>query len=243
MFVQVYSGLDFSFLEDITNGMKGWVDEVNAEGGGASATGGGNNLGIQAGALWGFRLDKSNSLALDLASIFTFGNDVNATYAGGSGTIKTSPYLMSASLDYTLDIAKSKGGRTYITAGAGWYHTIVDYDFEETTSPTFLGGSFSGDTIGGTLGVGEELSLGGSWGLDLSVKGRYANFNKVSADSATSFDGTGPSSLAVTDALSPGHIILLPITNATLDSGVPNLHYATVDYSGIDAKVALNLYF
>jgi hypothetical protein len=239
MFLQISSGYDFSLLEDITNGTSAWVKAVNASGG--SVSGGGSNSGLLAGALWGFRLDPSSSVALDLGSVFTFGNGFKGSFVGGSVVQTTAPYLMSASLDYLLDIAKDKGSRIYLTVGAGWYHTIVDYNLNETTGIPFVGGSFSGDTVGGTLGVGDQVDLGGSFGLDLSVKVRYANFNKVSSNNATNFDAPGKSSLAIISSMPP-YQLLIPVSDAGIASSGGTIRDATVDYSGIDAKVALNLY-
>jgi hypothetical protein len=240
-FLQLYSGLDFSFLEDVVNGSNGWVSGIKATDPGAAINGGGNNLGIQAGALFGIHLDPSNSLALDLGGIFTFGNNWHATVAGGSITQNLGPVVASASLDYILDIIKAPGARTYITAGAGWYHAMVTDELTEATSggTTVLGGTFTGDTVGGTLGIGEEVDLGGSFGLDISVKGRYASFSKVSNSSVQALDGTGSSSIGYLPTT--GTHVVVPYTDAGIAS-TPGARDAVIDYSGIDAKVALNLY-
>jgi hypothetical protein len=239
-FLQIYSGLDFSFLEDVVNGSNGWVSLFRTTPG-ITVNGGGNNLGIQAGALFGIHLDPSNSLALDLGSVFTFGNNWTASQSGTSITQNLGPVVVSASLDYILDIVKTPGARTYITAGAGWYHALVTDTFTESASgsTTVFGGTFTGDTVGGTLGVGEEIDLGGSFGLDISVKGRYASFNKVSNNSVKSVDGTGPSSIAILPTT--GYNLIVPVTDATIAS-TAGARDAVIDYSGIDAKVALNLY-
>jgi hypothetical protein len=239
-FLQIYSGLDFSFLEDVVNGSNGWVSGIKAEGG--TASGGGNNFGVQAGALFGIHLDPVNSLALDLGSVFTFGNNWTGANGGTSDTENMGPMLYSASLDYILDIVKAPGARTYLTAGAGWYHAAV-YESITGTNPTTVisQGTWTGDTLGGTLGIGEEVDLGGSLGLDISVKGRYASFSKVSSTSARAFDGTGPSSLAILNTA--GVNVIVPVTDATIASSGGLARDAVIDYSGIDAKVALNLYF
>jgi hypothetical protein len=239
MFVQVYTGYDYSFMGDVATGTDGWISAAKSEG--FTTTGGGEHSGILASLLWGLRLDKANSLALDFGSVVNFGNNWTASNGLISDTQSLSPYLFSASIDYRVDVAKSKGSRTYITAGAGWYHGIAD--IKSMVGGDVESGSFTGDTIGGTLGVGEEVELGGSFGLDLSVRGRYANFSKVSADSLT-VDGTsqpGPFSLA-TGTLD-GYKVIIPATNAEIDSSGGTANYASLDFSGIDAKVALNLYF
>jgi hypothetical protein len=110
MFVQVYTGYDFSFMGDVakgTNGYKKYAEDL-----GYTTTGRDNNSGILASALWGFRLDKSNSLALDLGSVVNFGNNWTATQGTTVVTQDISPYLFSASLDYILNVVKSKISRT-----------------------------------------------------------------------------------------------------------------------------------
>jgi hypothetical protein len=99
--------------------------------------------------------------------------------------------------------------------------------------------------VGGIRGVGEELSLGGSFGLDVSIRGRYANFGKVSTDSlvqnGTSISSGGPFSLATLEL--SGNTVIVPTSNSSVDASGGAAHYASLDFSGIDAKVALNLYF
>ena len=118
MWVQVYTGYDFSFMGDVASGTNDY--KKFGDGLGYTTAGGGNNSGILAGFLWGFRLDRSNSLALDLGNIINFGNNWTATKGTDVFTQKLDPYTFSASLDYALDIAKSKNSRTYLTVGAGW---------------------------------------------------------------------------------------------------------------------------
>ncbi len=89
------------------------------------------------------------------------------------------------------------------------------------------------------LGLGaREIALGSSFGLDFSVKGRYASFSKVSDPNANSIDGTGPSSLGM-DTTS-GVTVLVPITDAGIAANPGTARDAVVDYSGIDAKVAFD---
>jgi hypothetical protein len=235
-FIQVYTGYDFSFLEDVVNGSNGWVQFGKSLG--DATTGGGNNSGILAGAQFGLHLDPSNSLALDLGSVFTFGNNWTISTGGNTATQNLSPLLLSASLDYILDIVKQPGSHTYLTVGAGYYHTSVSDDV--TGTGITYNGTFTGDTIGGTLAVGEEVALGSSVGLDFSVRGRYASFNKVSSSNANAINGTGPSSLAMFTP-TPNTTVIVPVTDAGIAGGLAR--DAVVDYSGIDAKVALDIYF
>jgi hypothetical protein len=236
-FVQIYTGYDFSFLEDIVNGSNAWVSAAKSEG--YTVTGGGNNSGIEAGALFGLRLDPSNSLALDLGGVFTFANNWTAASASNTTTQACSPELFSASLDYILDIVKNPGSHTYLTVGAGWYHASVSDDVQG--GGTAYSGTFTGDTIGGALGVGEEVALGSSVGLDFSVKARYASFGKVSSTSAKAAgSGSGSSSLAIVNE--SGYSVLAPVYDSEIGPSTDSRD-AVVDYSGIDAKVALNIYF
>ncbi len=235
--MQAYGGYDFSFLEDIINGSNAWVNYGKSLG--YVATGGGNNSGINAGAQFGLHLDRSNSLALDFGGVFTFANNWTLVSGTGSAAQNLSPDLLSVSLDYILDIVRNSSSHTYITLGAGYYHTTVTDSILGVG--TAYSGTFTGDTVGGTLGLGEEIALGNSFGLDLSVKGRYASFSKVSSPNAASFDGNGPSSLAI--LTTSGVSVLVPVTDAGIAGSSGVARDAVVDYSGIDAKVAFDIYF
>jgi hypothetical protein len=243
LFAQIYSGYDFSSLGDLASGTSAWINYGKSQG--VATSGGANNSGILAGAQFGFHLNPTSSLSLDLGSVFTLSNGFTLTGSGSSLSQTLDPMLLSTSIDYTLDIVKNAGSHTYISVGAGWYHASVNYELSETSPATVLGqGTYTGDTIGGTLAIGEEVDLGGSFGFDFSVRGRYASFSRVSSNSGTSFDGGGtPASLAIVSSTFPGYNVLLPVSNAGIDANPGMARYAVLDYTGIDAKLGLSLYF
>ncbi len=242
-FAQIYSGYDFSSLGDLASGTTAWINYGKSQA--VATTGGANGSGVLAGALFGVRLNPTNSLSLDLGSVFTFSNGFTLTGPGNSISQTLDPLLLSASIDYTLDIVKNAGSHTYISVGAGWYHASVNYELAESSPASVLGqGTYTGDTIGGTLSIGEEVDLGNSFGLDFSVRGRYASFGRVSSNTGTSFSGGGtPDSLAISSTTFPGYNILLPVSNAGIDANPSLIRYAVLDYTGIDAKLGLSLYF
>ncbi len=242
-FLEVYTGYDYSFLGDIVNGTKAWIPYANAVGDTGSAST--NNSGILAGALFGLHLDKTSSLALDLGGVFPLGgNNWSVNGMGFQDSQTCDSILLDVSVDYRLNLLQSPGARTYVTAGAGWYHAIVSYTLVSPSAP--CGGTFTGDTLGGTLGVGEEISLGPSVGLDVSVRGRYASFSQVSASSATALDGldssaTGASSLSIYNY--DQYPILVPTLNSYASANSSVIRNAMVDFSGIDATAAVAFYF
>lgn len=239
MWMQFYTGYDFSLMGDVASGTDAWAKYAKSLG--DTVSGGGNNSGVMASYLWGFKLDKSNSLALDLGSVFTFPNNWAIQTTSGVFAQNLGPYFLSASLDYILDIAQGPGNRLYLTAGLGYYHGVVDYTLNAISQST--SGSFTGDTIGGTLGVGQEMDLGNSFGLDCSIRLRYASFGRMSTDHVLSTSGPTPGTYSLAIATQAGYGLIIPDTNGGIDGSAGAERYAGLDYSGIDAKVALNFYF
>lgn len=241
-FMEAYTGYDYSFLGDIVKGTKAWVSYAKAAGYTGSAWT--NNCGILAGALFGLRLDRTNSLALDLGGVFpqatnSWSMDVPLTVYGQN----CSSTLLNALLDYKLNLIHSPGDHTYLTLGAGWYHAIVFNSLVYNNS--LKTGTYTGDILGGALGIGEEISFGGSFGLDIWVRGRYATFNQVSSPSANTVDSVGPASMAMQTTTVGGdhYTLLLPYTNAYIAVNPSTLRNASVDFSGIDAHLAFAIYF
>ena len=238
--LQFYTGYDYSFMADFANGTDAWVNAARASG--YLPTGGGNHSGLLASTLLGFRLDSQDALALDLGSVLNFGNNWSISQGGSTLSQHLGAVLLSASLDYIRDLAVTPTRRTYLTLGAGFYHAIADYNLQQDTS--YIRSSFSGNILGVTLGVGNEFSLGNGFGLDISVLGRYANFARVSSDTLSTDLGTpnpGPYSLAI--ATSSSYQTIQASTNSFIDSNPSVARYASLDFSGIDAKVALDFYF
>lgn len=243
-FLSVYTGYDYASLGDVVNGTKGWKD-YGTQALGATATLSTNNSGVLAGAMFGLHLDKSNAIALDLGTVLPLGgNNVSLTSGGATDDITDSTSLFYATADYILDIAQSASSKTYLTAGVGWYHATSTWKLTSNSPVTTVGDTYSGDTIGGILGIGEEISLGGALSLDLSAKGRLASFSKLSNSSANNFDGNGSGSIALLTTNSGGnnYTVLVPLTDGFISSNSSVAKNASFDFTGFDVDASLKLY-
>ena len=242
-FIQVYAGPDYSFQTDFVNGIRGWVAGIKADGGTVSSTED-TNLGWNTGVVGGFKLDKTNSLALNLGSVFpngylyVFGTEPN--FSSILQYISTSLYYATA--EFRMELPNT---HTNFIFGLGYFRATVTDRYVYGVPSSFYVSTgddqFGGGTIGGTIGVEQKIMLSEQMFFGLSAKGRYANIGKVSSDSATAIDGIGPSSMALITA--NGYSVLVPVTNAGVDSHSGTTRYAPLDYSGIDLNVSLELRF
>ena len=242
-FIQVYAGPDYSFQTDFVNGIRGWVAGIKADGGTVTSTED-TNLGWNTGVAGGLKLDKTNSLGLNLGSVFPNGY----LYVFGTDPdLSSILQYISTSLYYATAEFRTELPDTHTTFifGVGYFHAVVTdrYVYGVPSSYYVSTGDdeFSGGTIGGTIGIEQKIMLSEQMFLGLSAKGRYANIGKVSSDSATAIDGIGPSSMALITVGS--NSVLVPVTNAGVDSHSGTTHYAPLDYSGIDLNVSLELRF
>jgi hypothetical protein len=244
IFFQLYGGWDYSMLEDITNGTNSWLYYAKVFYPNVSTKGtGGQNNGIQAGAMLGFHLNACNSFAIEFSDVQTFDSDWSDNIGQGEKQVLT-PMMTGYSLDYTLDVLREGDTRAYFTLGGGYYQATVKDSLNQGGGSS--GGTFTANTWGGTFGFGSEIYLGGPFSLDVALKGRYAEFPKVSTNSATPWTGVGgntrgPYSLALYNL--NGYQVLVPLATSAIDNNGGMARYASLDYSGLDATVALHLYF
>ncbi|HET9870089.1 MAG TPA: hypothetical protein VFR02_06300 [bacterium] len=235
--LKLYSGVDYSFLGDFVNGTKAFAQYLTDSGGEATAWTG--NWGWVSGLDLGLSLDPSDRISVGFESVLTRSQNISGTDGsagvGGSDT----PQMFNATLNYGLSIPEGKGTRTFFTVGAGYYHAFLDYNLGVAAQDTY--GTFTGDTVGGTLGVGQEWSVGGGFDLSFSAKGRYAVFDKLTA---TSFnDANNPTPYALAMISIPGEPdILLPQATSNIDAN-STMRYAKLDYCGVDATVSMSYHF
>ncbi len=139
---------------------------------------------------------------------------------------------------------RSKGARTYVTLGAGYYHAMLHVTQDTTGgTPTTIDAIFTGDILGGTVGLGQEFALGPCVSLELSALFRAANFSQVDADTVnispnSSIGSQGPYTLytgpVVQNTVTIGPSNLGPITGASI---------LPIDYSGLEGHASLRVYF
>ena len=235
--IKIYSGYDFSLMGDVINGLKAWDSYVKTAGYQTSLST--DNSGFQYGGEAGLSLDDDNALSVSLDFIST--QTESWSLAAGS-TKSISPSLQSGSLNYYRTILKEEGNRTYLMAGAGYYHASVNY-YDGSNPSNSSTGTFTGDILGGTLGIGEEVGIGKIFTLGIIAKGRLATFSQVTAPSVVDMGSTltaGPYLLGITTEPSvvPGAIV--SATSALLGKFV---RYAVVDYSGFSGDLTLAFHF
>jgi hypothetical protein len=113
----------------------------------------------------GKQLDKEDVISISLENVWTQ-SESYSNYVSGYPVYTTTfqPDLMSASLNYYRYIFFGKGARTYLTIGGGYYHAVIGYvsDDPNLTDPN-VSATFTGDILGGTLGVGQEIAIGNSF--------------------------------------------------------------------------------
>ncbi len=241
-FVQLYTGYDYSIMGDISNGFNNLKPAFLNGSPSLSAAGGSfQNSGIRTGVLYGIHLDSSSSFALDISNVTTVPSSL--TFSTGTTQVASFnllPSLFSASIDYSLNLIQGPGSRTYVALGAGYYHGAVAY---YGSGGGYGSGTFTGDNIGGTLGIGEEIALGSNFGFNFSLNGRYAYFSRASSSNAAGYaGGSGTISLALIQQGPTGRF-LVPIANNLIDANPNIVSYAGMDFSGIDANAAVEYHF
>jgi tetratricopeptide (TPR) repeat protein len=239
-----YSGYDYSLLGDVINSITSFPKYFNSfDIPGYTITSNTGNSGIQAGIELGFLLDKNNGFSINAENVWSQSDSYTEIYSGTTNTtVSVTPNLASISLNYYRYLFQQKGSRTYIAAGIGYYQTSInyyDYDINGNLNPTTA--TFTGNTIGGTLGVGQMIGIGNSFGIEVSVHGRIATIAQVSSSSLNQGGTTlsGPFTLGVAnEAGIPPTILIIPPGYSGSD--VRNL---VVDYSGFDANLSFDFYF
>lgn len=238
-FVGLEAGYDYASFGALGSDINGLSNA--AKGFGDNNTLGVGNSGILVGAKVGYALDSSNSLDLSCEYTGTSKSGVNITSGPDTGDYeKFDPTLLGVSLNYELTVLKNKSTKTSLVVGTGFYHGAVH--MENNTSGTTFVGDFGQDNIGGTLGVDEQLTLGGGLSLNLSAKFRAADFGKLTGNSVT-VNGTpqtsgGPFVLVSSPPSNYNEVDPAP-TSATLPAGY---RYTDMDYTGFTGNVELQLF-
>ncbi len=236
--LKVYAGYDYSMMGDVINGVKAWEAYLEPAVTPTLSLGHG---GFVDGTEIGFTLDPNHSISIEAENIATQNENLNYTN-GGTTTWKTiGPSLEDINLNYYRTLFRSKGNGTYLMIGAGYYHTNVNY-YDGSGPSTSQSATFTGDVIGGVLGVTQKWEIAKNFTCGLSVKGRLAAFSEVKS---SSIFGNG-----TTQTVNAPYALMIynqGLTGAiTADS--PNYagssaHYAVVDYSGFLGDFFLAFHF
>ncbi len=238
----VYGGYDFANLGALGSDINGLVNA--AKGFGDSSNLGVADSGILAGVKFGYALDSTSSFDVSGEYTWTSESGLNVTSGPDTGFFfKYDPTLLGIALNYELTLLKGNGNKTSIVVGGGYYHGSVHYQTDYGEGGTTIVGDFGQDGIGGTLGVDEELSLGGNLALEITGRFRAVDFNKLTANSYT-INGTsqsgGPFALVSYTPIGSNFHIEYPVSTSTaLPSGVKD---TDMDYTGFNGNIALKLY-
>jgi tetratricopeptide (TPR) repeat protein len=265
--VQVSMGYANAKTGDFTDSTTGWNQDIAANGWTGSATM--PNDAIESGAQLGFLLNPNNGLAIGVkymqlsdynlnvnlqngpSPITVAGNPV--TYSDGTTVIYDSdfeqttltPSVLPITLDYYLFLPDG-GGRFFLSGGVGWYfgtvHVETNYSYVITNSDPNAFNQGSGDLHANAIGfqarIGREFQVAPRIGLTLYVGGQYAkltNFTGVVVDP----NGNGYN---VGLAVEPTQKNDVRVEDRSDIGGTNNNGYATIDYTALEAGVALNFY-
>jgi hypothetical protein len=215
--------------------------------GGATAGNGGLGLGFEIGML----LNPSMGIALgahylqnnEYLTSLNY-NDTNQD----AESVTLLPTVVPITLDYYFFLPDG-GGRFFLSAGIGYYAANVRVG-QNTTTNNFLGsnntparesgdiwsGNLSSAVVGFQVGIGREFAVNKKFGFTVFAKGRYA---KISNFQGTLLDSTA---VAGNFGLAAGANGVVDVDSTSNITAANNEHYATIDFTGVEAGIALNFY-
>ncbi|HVZ81340.1 MAG TPA: hypothetical protein VHE12_11185 [bacterium] len=238
VFFSAYSAMDLASLGDMGKAVKAF-DDVAKNNFGDQTHFNNDGLGILVGGQLGLQLDKNNSLSVGIENTWT--SQMGTTiYAGTDAHYfqLMDPTLLGVALNYGLDLLNEGGNHTRLTLGAGFYHASLHYA-SNLESDTLYVGDFGSDNIGGTLGLSEELGLGGGFSFLVDARFRVADFGQLESNNLT-FGGTATSGTyrLVSSSDTQFYEINPKATSYTPPSGY---HWTDLDYTGFTGNLGFKL--
>ncbi|HXL73729.1 MAG TPA: hypothetical protein VN963_08905, partial [bacterium] len=217
--------------------------------GGATAGNDGLGLGFEIGVL------LNPSMGIAFGAHFLQNNEYlaalnynNANQDAESVTLL--PTVVPLTLDYYFFLP-DEGGRFFFSAGVGYYVANVRVG-QNTTSVNFFGsnntppseadqgdiweGNVSSAAVGFQIGLGREFAVNKKFGVTVFAKGRYVRISNFQGQLLDSNAVSGSFGLA---AGANGVVDVDSTSNITASN---NEHYATINFTGFEAGVALNFY-
>jgi hypothetical protein len=208
-----------------------------------------SNNGLGLGFELGLLLDSHNGLALGARYLQNNLYLSNLTYPEGpsnpdSEGVTILPTMIPITLDYYFFLPDA-GGRFFLTGGVGYYFANVRVNQNTTsfnlfgsnnTAPDIWSGNLTSGALGFQFGLGRDFALGPRFGLTVFVRGRYAHISNLQGRLLDSDAVSGQFGLA---ANSQGVVDVDRTSNIT---GANGEHYATIDFTGFEAGLALNFY-
>lgn len=228
LWFKAYGGYNHSQMGDLSTALRFWQSYF--QGSGYTVTPSLDNSGLVVGTELGLSLDDKNSISLSVDGVNSGNYSLHADNGSTPFDQSITPYLLAVSLNYYRYLP-GKNNRFYVGAGLGYGEALVHYQGPMAPSGENGTADLWGGGIQGSVQVGEEFILVDSLVLEVSIKGRSAYIPKVEA--------ALPSGTAALEALPVGNTILANEGFAAANG----YHFSSIDFTGPDVKLSLNVYF
>lgn len=235
-------GYAYSAMTDLMNGVKNTNKAITHDDYSGNTTFDNSGLGLN--FELGFLLSPNNGIGFGLG--YRRNSDLNESISFNNGgdfqTITLQPQVVPLTVDYFLFLP-DKGGRFFISAGAGLYygdiHVDNNYDFSiqnGSSDADDYTGDLNSTALGFQLGVGRSFVVSNRVGISIFAKGYYAKLSNFQG-TLTDYNGnSGQFGLAID---SDGTI---DVPNTGNIGGANGGRYATVDFTGFDVGMTIDFY-
>ncbi len=194
-----------------------------------------NNIGVLLGLEGGLALDPENAISASIDGALFGGyqdSGLSTTDLTQGGTDTLSPTMIAAQLNYYHYFLMGNS-RLILGLGAGVYGTMLNVD-SVANGQTLISGNLNGYGFGGTLNLGWETILGGSFTLNIFAQARFATTSNIQGNETDSAGNSQQVGLATN---STGFLYYLPLS----EIGNNGTRWANIDYTGGDLGIALSL--
>jgi Tetratricopeptide repeat len=233
-------GYDYSSMTDLINGVNTTNQVITNNGYSGQTTMDHTGYGLN--FELGFLINPYNGIGVGIGyrRASDLNENINFNDGGDFQTINLQPQVVPLTIDYFLFLP-DKGGRFFISAGAGYYfgdvHVDNAFDFTQTGgSADEFAGDMTAGGLGFQLGVGRDFAVSDRLGISIFAKGYYA---KLSNFQGTLVDGNGNSGQFGLAIDSDGTV---DVPNTSDIGGASGNRYATVDFTGFDVGMSINFY-
>lgn len=236
--VKAYGGFDDALQGDYVNGMKALTTYATSSGFTASTKGDGT--GFAAGGEFGFQFDPEDALSIGCENIWGSTLSSSGTQGSNSYNETVTPSTLDLTLNYYRTLVNSNGAKTDVFIGGGLYFGSSNLSFA-TGGTNIFSGDFTGSTLGGVLGIDEDITLSDTFSFQVSAKGRLASIGKESSSSVTGALPSGTYDMTMTtDIGSASPILFINPETTPMDA---NTRLAVTDESGFQGDVEIVAHF
>jgi len=232
LWMKLNSSYGFAGMGDLSSGAVAWNKTMNQNGTNGYAIA--RNTGVELGLESGYTLDKDDSLSLGVDYLGGEGYSASLVSPANEILQAINPATYSLSVNYYRYLTAGNN-RLFVMGGMGYYMSMVSYFESGPGQP--ISGNFNGGNLGGTIGVGNEWYFSKAVGIELSGRMRFANISHIQGE-ATGLPA-GSSGTAALAILKNG---TLGVQNTQTIGQNGNSAYASIDYTGFDLKLAMDIY-